>query len=1326
MQKENMLYKKDRLRLDMQVYQKRVDDLSKEMTRIRGHKGKLIDTDVWIPGVMQRCLTRELKKHLRQEYAKADALSVATSTEVDAVRAQIFDLSDLMAQVKRDQNKITKAIKVFYRTFRKFQATSVEDLAKHMLTLQAKADQLEARRQKETDVEKVFAGGTSSLNALLDKVRLKESEIRTKDERQFVGIDLIMNPDQYLHLSTIEAEQMAFDEDYQCHLSRPDLERIMKLPEAINLALPFLHTAEEINAHRLVNMFYRQRDDTYFQHLDFLTYDRFAMVSHGTDVDENGSLVGGGPSLAGASVAGESMSIMEELSMSIMTGSLTQQQQQSSKDKKGKGGNGGGLVMMKGDLMGKMMASMRSPEQDAEVVHDILVKESLRDRLRHIFEDEMAHGLTEDERKWLVLDRILAPYVYGLADEEVEEERRQRAEKKKQRQQQQEEASRTYTQKMMAQKQEEKKGLQDDLKLVESLNTSLTRAGNKYNTQKANLAMTSGGGQQGHPSEGREGDVYEPLRQTYENDDVDDLFNYGWHCPFSRAELENLYHTPMLVLQEQYAPVTNEDGFEVTSTADRQFVERLFEVKRLLEKYHVSEAESLLGNAKISLLSEVNNQVITAIQKEDALAVQEQANLRRLHAQEVRQQQKQRLASQTFSAQVFAEAQEAAEGSDNENDDSHVDNQATKSVVPGLAGIPAAQAQHAAVVRLQAQEGVGGGGGGGTARSVSTVDSNLTNDLHQASLQSGKQRANEYTNGDEEDFELRRVWGSWNHVHPASQGKESQKSFFLRATFNAARDHPAAYAIHEDEEGAGLGDSDEDSNGAGLSDEDSVSLLTQQKDIPSPRTRGVKTLLGEDDNPSSSLLGTKSKKVKKAKKARDVYFICETMADLAVLEPRRVRGKIVLLQETEPMSLFSIKDNSIQARQSRSHYFTIPDREQMRVLEMTVSVVFQGTFSTVGYKLGRLAAGLFRLPDVQSGTAGAGATATQGTPIPIGFTLHSQVSPNLPQSLGKIVISHKPRVRPIAPGNFQLIIGAAANSKYSVEVTAKYARAALPVVDSAIERAKTMQTRLPKVLLELDMIAESLRLTERKLLVCEKLITEAELETERAHSTVQRLQEKLEQDDEDLNMLEDERRELQREMAIQEVEYAQWSGLFASRCKEKEDIKEGIQMMNNFRRQREEERAQSTEELEALRRDVPACIRLLRTMTEAVQVAMSLNTVFQGMAGGEGDGNNLGAGGGMEQMMLQTSSATNGIQVSTPAADVRRTMKQYGFQVLSLEQQQWSLLDQKLNPTMYEPWLREQLEADLQEAISMGKITGGHQNSIDDYYRSIPALEPFL
>ena len=51
--------------------------------------------------------------------------------------------------------------------------------------------------------------------------------------------------------------------------------------------------------------------------------------------------------------------------------------------------------------------------------------------------------------------------------------------------------------------------------------------------------------------------------------------------------------------------------------------------------------------------------------------------------------------------------------------------------------------------------------------------------------------------------------------------------------------------------------------------------------------------------------------------------------------------KSVLLAVEEPFTFFDVSDLHLQSRQSRSHRFEIPNREDTRVLEFSVSIIFQ-------------------------------------------------------------------------------------------------------------------------------------------------------------------------------------------------------------------------------------------------------------------------------------------------------------------------------------------------------------------------------------------------
>jgi hypothetical protein len=279
------------------------------------------------------------------------------------------------------------------------------------------------------------------------------------------------------------------------------------------------------------------------------------------------------------------------------------------------------------------------------------------------------------------------------------------------------------------------------------------------------------------------------------------------------------------------------------------------------------------------------------------------------------------------------------------------------------------------------------------------------------------------------------------------------------------------------------------------------------------------------------------------------WVIAASMTELSKLTPALVKGKIVLLECDKTTFLYQTKDVSINARQSRSHHFEVPDRDDLNVLDITVTVVFQGTFGPHGYRPGRLAASLFRLPDekhrhVQGQGQGIGWLDSEGDapakrpklPLPVGYAPYPLQSPNLPESLGRIVILHRPRARPLRPGTYRLVIGAASTTKYTVEVTCKYAQAALPLVDDGITVAREMQSRLSRCLVELENIEETTRLAERKLTVCRRLIIEAEAESQRCQKEVKAIAARLEKDEDDMLLAEHERESLEKSQKKLETE----------------------------------------------------------------------------------------------------------------------------------------------------------------------------------------------
>ena len=84
--------------------------------------------------------------------------------------------------------------------------------------------------------------------------------------------------------------------------------------------------------------------------------------------------------------------------------------------------------------------------------------------------------------------------------------------------------------------------------------------------------------------------------------------------------------------------------------------------------------------------------------------------------------------------------------------------------------------------------------------------------------------------------------------------------------------------------------------------------------------------------------------------------------------------------------------------------------------------------------------------------------------------------------------------------------------------------------------------------------------------------------------------EQMDRNEENGNKNRDTFRELTREYSILEIEAAQWMAIYGSRQREKDDIKAGIFLMYELRRQRLKERDTIRRELDVARRDLPSCV----------------------------------------------------------------------------------------------------------------------------------------
>merc|ERR1711871_486512 len=80
--REFLVAERDQLIIDKKMKDKRLLALRRELKRIEKHKGDLVDTDVWVAGVLQRARTKELIGFLDQEIS-------AITQEIDSFKREI-------------------------------------------------------------------------------------------------------------------------------------------------------------------------------------------------------------------------------------------------------------------------------------------------------------------------------------------------------------------------------------------------------------------------------------------------------------------------------------------------------------------------------------------------------------------------------------------------------------------------------------------------------------------------------------------------------------------------------------------------------------------------------------------------------------------------------------------------------------------------------------------------------------------------------------------------------------------------------------------------------------------------------------------------------------------------------------------------------------------------------------------------------------------------------------------------------------------------------------------------------------------------------------
>ena len=453
-------------------------------------------------------------------------------------------------------------------------------------------------------------------------------------------------------------------------------------------------------------------------------------------------------------------------------------------------------------------------------------------------------------------------------------------------------------------------------------------------------------------------------------------------------------------------------------------------------------------------------------------------------------------------------------------------------------------------------------------------------------------------------------WDTWAMVHPASASVSDKPRMAKNRKIDVAHDHPAA--------------------------------------------------MSTDEKPRKHEEDTESLSSKEIAMADGVIF--GSLDELTKLRPSEIRNSVFFTFDGSDVTLLAEDGLHLEMRKSRTHRFQIIEEMDRRLLSMTVTIVYRGTFTARGYRVGRLAAAVYRSTQTK-----------RDPPEPVGFAAYEQQQLNTGTTLGRIVIVHKPDRVPIKAGPYEVVLGAAAGTKYSIHVEAK-------AVQTAAARLKAEAGRAAKIKQDLAVAKEasadlwtSMRLAERKNVVVQALIDEADVESSRCERETQRCHQELLLDDERMELTEDQRMELFTEVRTLEVEFAHWCRLYATRSQERKDVLHGLEILRTERQAKVADVERLDKDLKWLQRHLPSATGLIFGIQPAVDCALSLQTSFEHIQTENARG-----------QWRKLASARGIVTASmTPAQEVRRRHRTEGWKNLTLPERQFTILDEILHPDLY-------------------------------------------
>lgn len=407
------------------------------------------------------------------------------------------------------------------------------------------------------------------------------------------------------------------------------------------------------------------------------------------------------------------------------------------------------------------------------------------------------------------------------------------------------------------------------------------------------------------------------------------------------------------------------------------------------------------------------------------------------------------------------------------------------------------------------------------------------------------------------------------------------------------------------------------------------------------------------------------------------------------------RGCYALLDENaKPTSLLSASGCQIHPHKSATHTFKLPTLG-VGVLSLSVSVVFQGHFKSVGYQNGRLAGMLYVLPPP------SGQSINQPrAPLPIGKCFYQQdIALCTPQSLGKLVIRHDPKRKPLsAAATYQVVLGAPVFTSYSIEVTATTALSASEALKLKRSDALKKQELLPLKKDEIQSVFVTIQLSERKKRLAHKMANETKDVARATELEMIKSTKALEEDNIVSTLSHEQRSQLHTDVHLHETKFTNSCFLFAKREEEARDIESGLKELTKIHADLLEQCDTMERDLVEYRANLPQLAASLVDSKDprdrdaaGAKLARELNVEYE--SAGMKSGKVLWAE--ISAMKAKLPS------MMTPAERLRRKYKK-GLDVLEKKEREWILIDRILHPRSYD-W-----EERLVVAASGGSSNAGN------------------